>query len=387
MSAVAVSVRRWAGDASGAVADLGILVPIVAALVLKNGLDAATILVGLGALYVFAGLWFRVPVPVQPVKAAAAIALARHLPPETVAAAALLLGATLAVLGATGGAAVVTRLFARPVVRGLQFGVGLILVKTAWLLGKPAPGTGIWIGAAAVAVVVWATSRRHEPWPAALLIVLGGVAVTLLTKDAGISLDPALWHPSIERDAFAWSTLWSALVLLVIPQIPLTLGNAVVAVTDVERRYFGDRSVRVTPSRVSVECGLANVVSGTLGGIPMCHGSGGLTAHYRAGARTARMNVIIGAPLLLLGVVFAPAALDILGLVPVTVLVGLLALNGVVHALLVRDLSGYELFIAVAMGVVGLVTANLAWALALGLALYWPAQGVRAGAGRVARRE
>ena len=381
MSAVAVSVRRWAGDASGAVADLGILVPIVAALVLKNGLDAGTVLVGLGAFYVVAGAVFRVPVPVQPVKAAAAIALARHLPPATIAAAAVLLGATLAVLGTTGGAALVSRVFARPVVRGLQFGVGLILVKTAWTLARPAHGAGIWIGAAAIAAAVWLTGRRHEPWPAALAIVIGGAALTLATDGGGVSLRPELWRPAIERDAFEWATLWSALTLLVIPQIPLTLGNAVVAVTDVERRYFGARARRVTPSRVSLECGLANVVSGTLGGIPMCHGSGGLTAHYRAGARTSRMNIVIGVPLLALGILFAPAALDVLALVPLTVLVGLLALNGVTHSLLVRDQSGYDLGIALAMGVVGVVTSNLAWSLALGLALYW----VRAAAGSAAR--
>ena len=383
--AIATSVRRWAGDASGAVADLGILVPIVAALVLKNGLDAGTVLVGLGGLYVVAGWWFRVPVPVQPVKAAAAIALARHLPPATIAAAAVLLGAALAVLGTTGGAALVSRVFARPVVRGLQFGVGLILVRTAWLLGEPASGGGLWIGAVVIAVVVWLSGRRHEPWPAALAIVLGGAAVALLRDGSGISLQPDLWRPAIESDAFSRATLWSALTLLVIPQIPLTLGNAVVALNDVEHRYFGRRARRVTPARVSLECGLANMVSGAIGGIPMCHGSGGLTAHYRAGARTARMNMIIGTPLLLLGLLLAPAALDVLALVPITVLVGLLALNGVTHALLVRDLSGYELAVAVAMGVVGLVTANLAWALALGLALYWPVRAVRAAAGSAGR--
>jgi sulfate permease, SulP family len=250
------------------------------------------------------------------------------------------------------------------------------------VLAKPAAGVGIWVGAAAVAAAVWVTGRRHEPWPAALVIVLGGAAFALITYDSGgISLTPDLWRPTLERDAFAGTTLWSALTLLVIPQIPLTLGNAVVAVTDVERRYFGTRAARVTPARISLECGLANIASGTLGGIPMCHGSGGLTAHFRAGARTARMNLVIGVPLLALGLLFAPAALDILALVPLTVLVGLLALNGVTHALLVRDQSGYDLAISITMGMVGLITANLAWSLALGLAMYWS----RAAVGSAAR--
>lgn len=358
------------GDASGAVADLGVLIPIATALIVKNGLDAGTVLVCVGALYIAAGLYFKVPVPVQPIKAAAAIAIARDLPPATISAAGVLLGLSLVVLSATGAAKLITRFFTEPVVRGLQLGVGLLLVRSALRLPTPPVSATTWVVAALCAVLLGVAARNRR-WPLALILVAGGVAWSLITGGRPVALRPELWHPRLASDVFDASVLWSAFTLLVIPQIPLTFGNAVVAVVDLERKYFGARARRVNPVSVSLSCGTANVLVGSLGGMPMCHGSSGLTAHYRSGARSHRMNLLIGIPLVVLGVGFGATAFSTLALIPIAVLVGLLAFTGVMHALLVTDLRGYDLAVSIAMGVVGLLTSNLAVSLALGLALVW----------------
>src|SRR5687767_3256070 len=94
--------RRILGDASGSVADLGVLVPITVALVVQNGFDPATVFVGVGSLYVAAGLFFRVPVPVQPIKAAAALTIANGLDPVVLSTAGIILGAIIFVLGISG---------------------------------------------------------------------------------------------------------------------------------------------------------------------------------------------------------------------------------------------------------------------------------------------
>lgn len=358
------------GDASGAVADLGVLVPIATALILKNGLDAGTVLVGVGILYVASGLYFRVPVPVQPIKAAAAIAIARDLSPATISAAGVVLGLSLVALSVTGAARWLSRIFTTPIVRGLQLGVGLLLVASALRLPvRPVPATTWGVAAACAALLV--ISARKRSLPLALVLVAGGVAWSLATGAHEIALRPDAWEPGLRSDVFSASVMWTAFTVLVIPQIPLTFGNAVIALIDLERRYFGARARRVTPVGVGLSCGLANVVAGGLGGMPMCHGSGGLTAHYRAGARSYRMNLIIGVPLLILGLSFGATAFSVLALIPVAVLVGLLAFTGVMHALLVADLRGFDLGVAVAMGVIGLWTSNLAIALAVGLALVW----------------
>ena len=358
------------GDASGAVADLGVLIPIAAALIVQNGLDAGTVLVGAGALYVAAGLYFKVPVPVQPIKAAAAIAIARDLPPATIGAAGFVLGLLLVILSVTGAARLIVRVFTRPIVRGLQLGVGLLLLKTALQLPPPSVGPWTWMTVALVALLLVIAARARR-WPLALGIVGVGVLWSLATGPQTVSLRPELWQPSFVTEVFNPAVLWSALTLLVIPQIPLTFGNAVVALIDLEHRFFGDRAQRVRPISVSLSCGLANVVVGSFGGMPLCHGSGGLTAHYRSGARSSRMNLLIGVPLLILGLGFGATAFSVLGLIPVAILAGLLAFTGVMHSLLVADLRGYEVAVAIGMGAVGVWTSNLAVSLGLGLVLVW----------------
>jgi SulP family sulfate permease len=361
---------RVFGDASGAVADLGLLIPIAAALIVENGLDAGTVLVGAGALYVAAGLYFKVPVPVQPIKAAAAIAIARDLPAATIGAAGFLLGLILVTLSVTGATRFLVRVFTRPIVRGLQLGVGLLLLESALHLPAPPVEPWTWM-TAALAALVLVIAARNRRWPLALGIVGIGVLWSLFTGPHTVSLRPELWHPSFVSEVFNPAVLWSALTLLVIPQIPLTFGNAVVALTDLEHRYFGDRAQRVSPISVSLSCGLANVAVGSLGGMPLCHGSGGLTAHYRSGARSYRMNLLIGIPLLILGLGFGATAFSALGLIPVAILAGLLAFTGVMHSLLVADLRGFELAVALGMGAVGVWTSNLAASLGLGLVLVW----------------
>ena len=362
--------RRVLGDASGAVADLGVLVPIATALILINGLDAGTVLVGAGALYVAAGLYFRVPVPVQPIKAAAAIAIARDLPPATIAAAGVLLGFILVALSGTGAARILSRIFTKPLVRGLQLGVGLLLLEGALRLPEPPVSGATWAVAAAAVVLLVAAARQGQ-WPLALVIVVGGVAWTLATGSHAVTLQLDPWHPNVLPDAFRPAILWSAFTVLVIPQIPLTFGNAVVALADLEHEYFGSRARRVDPMSVSMSIGVGNMIVGGLGGMPLCHGSGGLTAHYRSGARSHRMNLLIGIPLVILGLGFGRTAFSALALIPVAVLVALLAFTGVMHASLIADLRGYELAVSIAMGAIGLWTSNLAVSLALGLALVW----------------
>ena len=362
--------QRWLHDASGSVADLGVLIPIATTLIVRNGLDAGTVLVGAGALYVVAGVVFRVPVPVQPIKAAAAIAIARDLPAETIGAAGILLGALLTMLAVTGATQIVARVFARPLVRGLQLGVGLILVRAAFDLVEPS-AAGV-VAAIAIGAALGWSARTKGVVPLALIICVGGMAASVIGSEGLPAPTLDLWSPTINAGAFDPALLMNALVLLVIPQIPLTLGNAVVAVVDLEHRYFALEARRVTPARISASSGLANVAAGTMGGMPMCHGSGGLTAHHRAGARTFRMNLLVGGALLVVGLFFSPTAVALLALIPAAVLAGLLGFTGVFHAGLVTSERGFDLVVAVTIGLLGALTSNLAIGLAAGALLYWP---------------
>jgi len=153
--------RAITGDVSGALADLGILVPLTAALVVVNGLDVGSVLLLAGLLVVTAGLVFRIPFPVQPLKALTALAVAQRLGPDVIHAAGLEIGIVLMLMSLTGLATLMSKLFTKPVVRALQFGVGWLLVVTAVKLvvnppavfvNSPSSRTGLLLAAATVVV-------------------------------------------------------------------------------------------------------------------------------------------------------------------------------------------------------------------------------------------
>ncbi len=366
--------RPFAGDVSGAVADLGIFVPLVAALILVNGLHPGPVLLVAGLLSVAAGSWFRIPFPVQPLKALTALAVAQQLAPEVIHAAGLLIGLILVVLTLTGVADRVAAAFTKPVIRSLQLAVGTLLVITAYDLAvapprlfahKPPTSWTLALTAATLAAVGVAVWRRW--YAAAAVVVALGVLVAVVIGQ------PQFGTVALHVPQFAVPTMdvWAmAFVLLVIPQLPLTYGNAVVGMADLAREHFPGAS-RVRPGPVALSCGLGNIGAALFGGMPMCHGSSGFTAHVRLGARTSRMNLLLGGGFVVLGLVFAEQVLVLFGLLPVWALAGFLAYAGLRHALLVLDLRGARLVLAVGAASVGVVTGNLAYTTAIALLVEW----------------
>jgi hypothetical protein len=363
--------RIGLGEAAGAVADLGVMVPLVAALVLVNGLDAGSILVCAGLLVLASGLVFRIPFPVQPLKALTAVAVAQQLAPGVIHAAGLEIAAFLLLLSVRHVADLVAQVFTRPVVRALQLGVGVLLSITAVKLvaSPPEVFTGVpatpwpWVFMLGSFALVIVAARRGQHW-IALALLAAGVLGAWLAASPEVG-GPALSIPHVALPPAA--AFGTAFFLLVIPQLPLTFGNAVVAVNDLAHERFGDAADRVTPSRVCLSAGIGNAASGLLGGMPMCHGSGGLTAHTRLGARTAGMNVLLGGTFLTLGLAFGTQIPVLLGLLPVWALAAFLAYAGLRHAWLVADLRGADLAVAVVAGAMGAWAGNLA--LTAGLAL------------------
>ena len=363
--------RPAPGDLSGAVADLGTFVPLVAALVVVNGLDPGPLLVAAGMLVLAAGVMFRVPFPVQPLKALTALAVAHGASAATIHAAGLQIGMLLVLLAVTGAADRLSRLFTKAVIRSLQFGVGCLLVVSAVKLARRPPelftqAGHSWVlilALATLAVVAVAGYRRWYALGAVLLAAGTAVTWVLVAPELGsVTLTlPELGAPPL-------SVFGAAFVSLVVPQLPLTYANAVVGVSDLAREHFGERARRVTPGRVALCCGMGNVASAVMGGMPMCHGSSGLSAHVRLGGQTVAMNVLLGTAFLGLGLVFSGQVLALFGVLPVWALAGFLAYAGIRHAVLVLDLRGRRLLIAVAAGVVGLSAGNLAYTTVLALA-------------------
>lgn len=364
-------------ELAGAVADLGVLLPIVVALIVFNGLSATAVLLPAGLLYVAAGLYYRLPVPVQPLKAFGAIAVATGLGADVIAAGALTMGAVFAVLGASGLIDRAARLFPRPLIRGVQLCVGLIFLRLAAAMVVDPPAAFAdhtrppwWLIGGAVAVAAAAVLLRRQG--VTLVLVLLAVVVMAVSWHGGLEPGPSSLAPP-RLDA---GVVWTALVVLVLPQLPLTFANSCLATADVARTYFGDRAARVTAGRLAVSLGVANLLAGTISGMPVCHGAGGMTAHRTFGSRTGAAPVVLGAVLVVLSLALGGSLAALLTAFPLPILAGLLAVAGLMHLRLLADLRHPAHWaLAIGVGVLG-VLLDLAVALLVGLVVWWAVQAV-----------
>jgi xanthine/uracil/vitamin C permease (AzgA family) len=227
-------------ELAGAVADLGVLVPIAVALIIKNGLSPTAALLRAGVLYVVAGLRYRLPVAVQPLKAFGAIAIVHGFGPDVIAAGALVMGVIFLALSGSGLLDWVARVFPHPIVRGIQLSVGLLFLKLAWKLVS-APPTAFtdhtrpawWLLPATIAVIVAALVLRRRGITQ-LLLALAVVAMVLAYHGPLALGSSGLRLPHLNSQVFT-----AAAVALVLPQLPLSFANSCLATADAARTYFG----------------------------------------------------------------------------------------------------------------------------------------------------
>ena len=365
-------------ELAGAVGDLGVLIPIATALIVANGLQATAVLLPAGLLYLAVAFTYSLPIPVQPLKAFGAVAIAEGLGSDTIAAGALLMGAIFLILGRAGLIDWAARAFPKPLIRGVQLAVGLLFLKIAWNLVHDPPKSFtdysadptalIALGFLALAVAL--ALRRKL-----ISLVLVGLAIVVVLIRAGGEL--TLGPSAIEFPSLDGATFWTAFTLLVLPQLPLTFANSCVATSDAARGYFGKRAAEVTPGRLATTLGAANLFSGAISGMPVCHGAGGLTAHREFGARTAGAPLMIGTTLIVLAVAFGSGMAALLSAFPLAILAGLLAAAGVLHVGLLRDLKARrDWALAILVGLIGF-QFNLAVGLVIGVLIWWSTAGRR----------
>ena len=360
----------------GAIGDLGTFVPLVAALVAVSGLDLGSVLLFAGLCNVATGLMFRQPIPVQPMKAIAAVAIAEALSPGAIAAAGLLTGGLVLALGMSGAVEAVERRIPTPIVRGIQLGVGLKLFVKGVGMAAPVAGSyeaPIVAGVGAAFVVL---TGRWKRFPSALVLFTVGLVLMLVRRPDMLDAVSLGWGgpAPVLPTAAEWQ---DGLLRGAVPQLPLTLLNSVIAVCALSGDLFPGRAIGTRPMAVSV--GLMNVLGCWFGAMPMCHGSGGLAGQHRFGARTGGSVVMLGAAKVLLAVTLGASAMALLAAYPLGVLGVLLCFAGVELALPARTASSPDAFFLVLVTAGGCVGFNTAVGFLLGLA----AAGLLAARGRV----
>lgn len=304
-------------EANGALGDIGTLLPLAIGAIALAGLSAQQVFLSFGLFYVATGLIYRFPIPVQPMKAVAAVALVSAATPGAIAVAGVLIGVTLLFLGGSGLIDRLARLVPQSVLSGLQLGLGLAL---GWIA----------LGLMADQVIVGVLSLGI-----ALTALRLGTQAALATLVAGVALGLVAGHPSLPLGTAMPDTGWQvpipsagdlrlALTDLALPQLAMTLTNAVFLTALVARDSFGAGAAHVTPRRLCVTTGAANILLAPLGALPMCHGAGGVAAHHRFGARSGGAPVMLGAALVLLALLPGDLQRTALGAIPAATLGALL---------------------------------------------------------------
>jgi SulP family sulfate permease len=378
-------------ELAGSLGDLGTLLPLAVAMILINGLKPTGLFLTLGIFYVFAGIYFGVTVPVQPMKVISAYAIATTMSASQITASGYLMGLVLLLIGVTGAITVIGKTIPKSVVRGVQLSTGILLMVQGvklmlgtsalqkiheavepylWVQSVGPVPIGIIIGIAGACLTL--VLLENKRFPAALIVVAAGLALGLIFGNrpglnalrVGINLPTLL--------PFGWPTsadFTFALFALVLPQIPMTVGNAVIAYTDLSESYFSAQSSKVTYRSATISMALANLLTSTFGGMPLCHGAGGLAAHYRFGARTAGSNLMIGAAFIVLAVLLGDRSLSIINLLPLAVLGILLLFAGGELCLTILDLTARkDLFVSLVILGITLAT-NLAAGFIVGIAV------------------
>ena len=351
-------------EIAGAFGDLGTLVPFIVAYIGVLKMEPSGVLFAFGFAMIICGFVYRTPIPVQPMKAAGAIAVTQAaqtlvITPAMVWGASLATGLIWLLLGLTGAANRVANLVARPVVLGIILGLGFgFMIEGAKMMAL-----NWWIGGGALLVTALLLDNRV--FPAMFLLLLFGAAY-------GLASDPALAQalskvrldfrfPRIAFSDMTWNDFLIGTAFLALPQVPLTLGNAVIAITEENNRLFPDRPVN--ESKIATSTGLMNLLSAAAGGVPMCHGAGGMAGHVRFGARTGGAVVILGVVLLAMALFLSSSVATLLRLFPPPALGVILFLTGAQLALGACDISNDkgERFVTVVTGALAIWNVGIAF--------------------------
>jgi predicted benzoate:H+ symporter BenE len=369
--------RLWGNDYNkmefaGAFGDLGTLIPFVVGYITLNKMDPLGILVAFGVFKIFVGLYFRTPVPIQPMKAIGGMAIAHAgaITPGMIWGSGIFTGLFWLLMGLTGAITWIEKITTKPVVRGIMLGLGLSFVVEGLSMMKGTP----WIAIGGVIITLLLLNSKR--FPAMLCLLAYGIVVAFIQEPELIgelsNLSIRFRLPELTFGRMSWQELISGFVILGLPQAPLTLGNAIIGTVAENNQYFPDR--KVTAKTISLDHGVMNLISACIGGVPLCHGAGGMAGHIRFGARTGGALVILGLIVLLTGLFLSDSVALLFQVFPRPILGVILFFAGVELALVVRDIKLKKQNLFVLLVTTGTAMWNMGVAYLAGLILYYSLQ-------------
>lgn len=326
--------NQLTGEFSGAFADLGTFLPLVLGLVTLNHFSPQGIFIGFGLFALFTAFFYRKPIPVQPMKVIAALVIAQELSPGMLQASGIMMGIVLLLLAYSGAISWIAKHLSPAISIGIQLAIGLQLMwmgiqmmSDSWIVGM-------------IAFSILLTSR-FLPLPYLIMPTLLALSIIWQYNQEASSLafSPVMQSTSHLLADLSWQLNWPtidewqlAAEILVLPQLGLTLTNAVIATSAMAKEKFPQTSIndnRFDPKRFAISSGWANLILTPFGATPMCHGAGGLAVQYHFGARTWVAPCIFGTSCLLIALFWSSGLATILALIPLAILGSLLAIAGI----------------------------------------------------------
>ncbi|MGL4612811.1 MAG: putative sulfate/molybdate transporter [Shewanella sp.] len=358
--------QRVLGETSGAVADLGTFLPLVLGLIALNQFSPQGIFLGFGIFAIISGLFYRRPIPIQPMKVIAALVIAQGLSPTMLQASAMLMGMILLILAFSGAITWLAKQLSQAVSVGIQLAIGLQLMwMGSQMMGECWP---LGVGAFVLLFISQFLPLRYLAMP--LVITAGMIWQASTATDLSAELNIQAVSAPFQ---FAWPTTteWAnAAMLLVLPQLALTLTNAVIATSVMAKEKFPEDSAKLTPKNFAMSSGLANLLLAPFGAAAMCHGAGGLAVQYHFGARTYLAPLIFGSCCLLIALCWGSHIAWLLSLIPLAILGSLLTTAGLQLAWSKRLIDGKPFCILVILSTaVTCLAINAAAGLTVGILL------------------
>ena len=348
-------------ELAGSMGDFGTLFPLAIGYIMVCGLNPAGFLVMMGIANIVTGLVYRLPMPIEPMKVLAVVAIAQHWSPSMVYASGFAMGVIWLVFAVTGVISWIARVAPISVIRGIQVALGVLLaiqafkmISTWWVIGI-------------ISVLVVLLLRKNRYAPAAIVLMVLGLVIIFIKGQFQQINPPSLSLPSLT--GFRLKEVWLTLLLAGFAQVPLTITNATIATSSLIKTYWPEKPVSVR--KLSWNQGIMNLILPFFGGMPMCHGAGGLAGQYYFGARTGGTNILEGLIEISLGLFLANSIAGLFAVFPMAIVGAMMFLVGIELTKFAKDIRlNKDLIPMVATVIVSLVT-NMAYGFLTGLMVHY----------------
>lgn len=313
------SIREFGGS----LGDFGTFLSLLIGYIVVVGMDPASMLIMFGISNIVLGFIYNLPVPLQPKKVVAAVAISNRWTSGMVQGAGIGLGITWFIFIFTGLIDKIVKYTPKSVIRGIQIALGITLMKSGFFMIKD---DSFIIGI--IAIVVIFLFIKNEKLPPSLILLLLGIIIMVFKNQVRDIIVISLSLPKFSMPNI--TDIFKGYIYGGIAQIPLTLSNAVIATSALFKDYFPYKvGKKITEKKLLANMGIMNITVPLFGGMPQCHGAGGLAGQYTFGARTGGSGIMEGIIEVFLGLFLATSIKDIFNIYPMSIVGAMMIFVGI----------------------------------------------------------